>query len=245
MFGFRAALIAKLTGVGTGAKRAARMVPIQDTRRNRGLLDAAATSTLCVALAVAAGVVPGPGATTTVRSTSGESALALGLAPSDQTDATDLAADAGQAAATPESTVTTTPAATPSPTASTGVAPPPPVTAAPAPGVTNPAPAPNAPPPSPPPVPRRQPTSSEVQQAINGMRQFVQTIFTPSHAQVNDLGDKVCTAFDQGQTAEQVKATGLQMVSKLPFTTVRPGADDYVVRTAVTLYCPGHAPKLG
>ncbi|MGI8759278.1 MAG: DUF732 domain-containing protein [Acidimicrobiales bacterium] len=77
------------------------------------------------------------------------------------------------------------------------------------------------------------------------MRPFVQTIFIPTHAQVNDLGNQICTAFDQGQTVEQVKATGLEMVSKVPLTTVRPGADDYVVRTAVALYCPGHASKLG
>ncbi len=84
-----------------------------------------------------------------------------------------------------------------------------------------------------------------MQQAIDGMRPFVQTIFTPTHSQVNDLGNQVCTAFDQGQTVQQVKATGLEMVSQVPFTTVRPGADDCVVRTAVTLYCPGHASKLG
>ena len=253
MFGFLAELTAKLAGVGNAAKAAVRLVPIQDTRRSRGVLGAAAASTLCVALAVAAGVVPGPGATTAVHSTSGEAALASDLIPTKPTAATDLTADAGQAAAALEATsttVTTAPAVIPSPTAPTTAAPPPPVTAAPAPEVTGgppvvAAPPPSAPAPVPGSVPRRQPSSAEVQQAIDGMRQFVQTIFTPNHAQVNDLGDKVCTAFDQGQTVEQVKATGLQMVSKVPFTTVRPGADDYVVRTAITLYCPGHAPKLG
>lgn len=93
-------------------------------------------------------------------------------------------------------------------------------------------------------VPRRQPLSAEVQQAIVGMREFVRTILTPTYAHVNDLGGKVCTAFDQGQTGEQVKATGLAMVSKVPFTTVLPGADDYVVRTAINLYCPGHLYQL-
>jgi hypothetical protein len=41
-----------------------------------------------------------------------------------------------------------------------------------------------------------------------------------------------------------VKATGLELVRKVPFTTVRPGADDYVMRTSVALYCPDHASEL-
>ncbi|CAN5188500.1 hypothetical protein BH24ACT1_BH24ACT1_09170 [soil metagenome] len=84
-----------------------------------------------------------------------------------------------------------------------------------------------------------------MQQALDGIRPFVQTVFPLTHAHVNDLGNQVCTALDQGQTVEQVKATGLAKVRKVPFTNVLPGADDYVVRTAITLYCPGHAPKLG
>jgi hypothetical protein len=52
----------------------------------------------------------------------------------------------------------------------------------------------------------------------------------------------VCTAFDQGQTFAQVKATGLSMVSA--YVPVSAAAADYAVRTAVALYCPAYASKL-
>jgi len=93
-------------------------------------------------------------------------------------------------------------------------------------------------------VPRRVPTAAEVQQAIATLPQYVSTILKPSPAQVDQLGDQVCTAFDQGQTFSQVKDTGLRMVTQLPLTSVKPGGADWVVRTTVTLYCPGHADKL-
>ncbi|MBW3646059.1 MAG: hypothetical protein KY441_11220 [Actinobacteria bacterium] len=67
----------------------------------------------------------------------------------------------------------------------------------------------------------------------------------PTHAQVAELGDKICTAFDEGQSAAQVKATGAQLVKKVPFATLLRGGDDYILRTGVALYCPGHAPRLG
>jgi hypothetical protein len=93
-------------------------------------------------------------------------------------------------------------------------------------------------------VARRVPSAAEVQAAITALPQYVHSILTPTAAQVAQLGDAVCTAFDQGQTFAQVKATGLSLVTKVPLTTILPGGADWVVRTAVNLYCPGYASKL-
>ncbi|HJV08525.1 MAG TPA: hypothetical protein VJ653_02565, partial [Acidimicrobiales bacterium] len=60
--------------------------------------------------------------------------------------------------------------------------------------------------------------------------------------QIDQAGDQVCTAFDNGQTFAQVKATGLSMIPaqvSVPLSTA-----DWAVRQAVALYCPGHANKL-
>jgi hypothetical protein len=99
-----------------------------------------------------------------------------------------------------------------------------------------------------PPVPvgvaRVVPSAAQVQQAIASLPNYVHSILSPSPAQVAQLGDKVCTMLDQGQTFAQVKATGLQMVTQVPLTTVLPGGADWVVRTVVNLYCPGHSSKL-
>lgn len=93
-------------------------------------------------------------------------------------------------------------------------------------------------------APRTVPTPAQVQSAIAGITGLVQLPFffqvTPAH--VAQVGDQVCTAFDQGQTFAQVKATGLSMVSA--YVTVSPAAADYAVRTAVALYCPAYASKL-
>jgi len=93
-------------------------------------------------------------------------------------------------------------------------------------------------------VARRVPSAAEVQQAIATLPQYVRSLLSPSPAQVAQLGDKVCGMFDSGQSFAQVKATGLQMVTQVPLTTVLPGGADWVVRTVVTLYCPGHLSKL-
>jgi hypothetical protein len=89
--------------------------------------------------------------------------------------------------------------------------------------------------------PRRQPSSAEVQQAIKGLEQYVD--FTPTPFQVAQAGDMVCDAFDEGQTFAQVKAAARAMVPSS--YEVKPGADDYVVRTAVRLYCPSYTSRLG
>jgi hypothetical protein len=91
---------------------------------------------------------------------------------------------------------------------------------------------------------RTTPSASAVSSAISGLRNYVHTPFTPSSAQVAQFGDAVCTAFDQQKTFSQVKAEILAQVKKLPFTTVTAGAADYVVKTAVSLYCPGYKSKV-
>lgn len=93
-------------------------------------------------------------------------------------------------------------------------------------------------------VARTVPTTAQVQAAIAGLQSLVPALglFPPSAAQVADIGNQVCTAFDQGQSFGQVKTTALAMV---PRTIIVPAtAPDYAVRQAVALYCPGHASKL-
>ncbi len=91
---------------------------------------------------------------------------------------------------------------------------------------------------------RTVPSAAQVQSAIQGITSLVQlplfVQITP--ANVADVGNRVCTAFDQGQSFSQVKATGLSMVSA--YVPVSDAAADYAVRTAVSLYCPGYASKL-
>ena len=92
---------------------------------------------------------------------------------------------------------------------------------------------------------RTVPSAAQVQSAIQGITGLVQLpLFfqlQPSH--VADVGNRVCTAFDQGQSFAQVKSTGLSMVSA--YVPVSDAAADYAVRKAVELYCPGYASKLG
>jgi hypothetical protein len=91
---------------------------------------------------------------------------------------------------------------------------------------------------------RTVPSSAQVQSAIQGITGLVQlplfVQITP--ANVADVGNRVCTAFDQGQSFDQVKSTGLSMVSA--YVPVSDAAADYAVRQAVQLYCPGYASKL-
>ena len=89
---------------------------------------------------------------------------------------------------------------------------------------------------------RRNPTSAEVNGAIASLRSYLP--LTPSEAQARQLGTMVCDAFDAGQSYAQVKATALQQVSQIPFVTVTPAAADAILKTAVQLFCPGHASKL-
>lgn len=208
--------------------------------------------TLGTAVAAVVGIVPRAGQTTDAR--------IAGVADVAELDReAERAPDAPPPAAAAVTVETAAPVTSTVPT----IAPPtttiPPVTTEPetaaaglGPAVSDAAPAPFSPPALP---ARRVPTPAEVQQAIRGMERFVTfksgllgllaDVPTPTAAQVDELGDKACTAFDQGQTVEQVKATGLTMASDNPWVTISEAGADYVVRTAVALYCPGHVDKLG
>jgi hypothetical protein len=190
------------------------------------LVGAAAATTFCTAVASVIGIVPRFAEETSVR-TSG-TAVAAELAWMDREAEVVQELLPAEAAPTTTTTVVAVPA-----TEST-VAPP---TTAVAPRIVETAP--EAPVPEPvaaevvpvvEPVAalpaRRVPSPAEVQQAIRGMEQFVTfksglfgliaEVPTPTVAQVNELGDKVCTAFDEGQTVEQVKASGMAMAADNP-----------------------------
>ncbi len=92
-------------------------------------------------------------------------------------------------------------------------------------------------------VARTQPSIAAVEAAIQGLKPYVHTLLTPSVAQVDKLGNEVCTAFDQGNTSSQVEAAVTQRLNQLPLTEVLPGAGAYVVDTSISLYCPGYGSK--
>ncbi len=228
---------------------------VANTRRSRSALGAVAALTLTLGLGAVAGVVPRAGDATTVHVADARSfTIDENLAQPAETVAPPptIPMTVPATTAPPRRLGSTVPErqleAPPAP--ATPPAPEPPVEprqpAEPPPEVVVPAPVP-APPPAPTTVPRRQPTSAEIDQAIAGLRPYVRSLLpiNPTHAQVAELGDKICTAFDEGQSAAQVKATGAQLVKKVPFATLLQGGDDYILRTGVALYCPGHAPRLG
>jgi hypothetical protein len=113
------------------------------------------------------------------------------------------------------------------------------------PGATTPTAAPRPHPTKPKLAARTSPSSSAVQAAIQGLKKYVHSVLTPTPSQVAEFGDMVCSAYDKNETTKQIEATILQKVKALPFTTILPGAADYVVRTAVALYCPGYKSRLG
>jgi hypothetical protein len=221
---------------------------MQDTPRNRWLLAGLAGVTLALGVAVSAGAVPRPGDDGNVRTVAASSSIEpVAGAPARQPGDTGAAGSAPTTAppttVAPATTVAKAPAATTPTTKPRTVTTPAPAAKAAAPAataapVTTPAPA------APAKAARRVPSASEVQSAISQLPQYVHSILTPSPAQVAQLGDQVCTAFDNGQTFAQVKATGLSMVTQVPLTTVLPGGADWVVKTVVNLYCPGYASKL-
>lgn len=214
----------------------------ENSARSRRLLGAVTASVFGLGMGALVGVVPGAGDVTTVRTAD---AQPPGM---DETVVVpvETVPDATTTVVTPVTEAAPVADTTLEPAPEPAVEPPPP---APRPEVVE-APvavAPPAPPPGPVPVPRRQPSAAEVDRAIAGVRPYVRSLLpvNPTHAQVAELGDKICTAFDQGQTLAQVKATGAELVKKVPFATLLAGGDDYIVRTGVALYCPGHADKLG
>lgn len=216
------------------------------------LVGVVAATTFCTAVAAVVGIVPRVEDTTSVRT-----AAAAELAPSDRESQT--VQDVAPPVIVPTTVGTVVPVVTPETTVA------PKTTTAPRQVVAEPEPAQRGADPvveevapvvaSAPALPaRRVPSPAEVQQAIRGMEKYVTfksgligllvDVPTPTAKQINKLGDKVCTAFDEGQTLEQVKATGLAMAADNPWVTISGAGPDYVVSTGVTLYCPGHADKL-
>ena len=208
------------------------------------LLAAAAGATFSLAVGVGVGAVPHPGD----AKLSAASASATALEPTFDPAHTRQPSTSEPTTSTTSTTVapaTTTPPTTAAPKVTT-----PPTTKAARPATTV-APAPVAPPAAAPvttvpaKAPRRTPSAAEVQGAINGLKQQVGGILlliSPTPAQIAQAGDQICTAFDNGQTFAQVKATGLSMI---PATVaVSPATLDWAVRTAVSMYCPAYASKL-
>lgn len=213
-----------------------------DTRLNRRVLAGIAGVTLALGVAVSAGALPQPGADGKGATIAAAKIDELAAAPARQPG--DVAAEAPATTVAP----TTVPLTTAAPVKTTPTTKAPvkttPTTKAPTATVSPAAAATPAAVAAPTKAARRVPSAAEVNQAIATLPQYVSTIFTPTPAQVAQLGDQVCTAFDQGQTFAQVKATGLSMVTQVPLTTVKPGGADWVVRTVVAMYCPGYASKL-
>lgn len=93
-------------------------------------------------------------------------------------------------------------------------------------------------------VPRRQPTNTEVSKAISQLHSLV-PFFTPSAADVADVGNQVCTAFDQGKTFSQVKSKALDMVGAGSYSWLIPSSvPTSAIRTLVSLYCPAYSSKV-
>ena len=203
----------------------------ESTKRNVSLIGAGAALTFCLAGGAAAGVVPMAGSSSDSSRSAAVSVDVVGPAAAPETQAP-------PSTAPPPTTVPTTapPATAPPPTATRRA---PRTTAAPAQAAPTPAPAPagTAAPALP---PRMNPTSAQVRAAISSLGLPV----TPSDAQARQFGDSVCDAFDAGQTFAQVKAGALQAASQIPFVRVSSAAVDSAVRSAVNLFCPGHASKL-
>ncbi|MFN2609111.1 MAG: hypothetical protein ABR511_14660 [Acidimicrobiales bacterium] len=93
-------------------------------------------------------------------------------------------------------------------------------------------------------APRLNPSSAQVQAAMNALKARNPLYGSLTEAQARQFANQVCSAFDAGQTAAQVQATAQAAASKVPLMAV-PAADvRYAVRTAVQLFCPGYLPKL-
>lgn len=217
-----------------------------NTSLTRRVLGGVVGVNLTLALAVSAGAVPRPGDDVHTAAATQVEELAAPAAR----QAGDVAAQAAQVAKAPVLTPTT---AAPATTVAKPKVTTPPTTKAPkvaaAPKAAAPAPAVTAAPAAPAPaavtkVARRVPTAAEIQAVITRLKKDIPilTFVTISPAQIDQAGDQVCTAFDNGQTFAQVKATGLSMIPSS--VTVPAATADWAVRQAVALYCPGHANKL-
>ena len=94
------------------------------------------------------------------------------------------------------------------------------------------------------PAPRTTPTSEQLADVIAQVKERIPMTFQPNGSHVLAFGDAVCTAFDQGKSAPQVKALVLQAASQLPAITVSQATAAFAVGTAVDLFCPGYAARL-
>lgn len=221
------------------------------------LVGAATATTFCTAVASVMGIVPRASEPAGVRSTGADDATELawmGREPEDLSDLAPLEVVLTEVPVAPVAT-TQTPVAPPTTATTTAALPavvePVPAAPAPEPLVAEPEPVAMSTPALP---PRRVPSPAEVQQAIRGMERFVKfksglfgllaDVPSPTVRQVNELGSKVCTAFDEAQTLEQVKSAGLAMAADNPWVTISPAGAQYVVETSVALYCPGHGGSL-
>jgi hypothetical protein len=202
----------------------------ENTVRNRSFVGGAAGLTFALALGVAAGILPQAGDHGSQGELSAASAApTVPVAAPEAPPATEAPAPAPEAAPAPAPTTRATSAPRP---AAEESAPEPQAEAASAPAAA-----------APTGVARTSPSSAQIQAAIAGFHQRI-PLFTPTAAQVNDFGNQVCTAFDQGQSYAQVKATGLSMVTKYPFVSITSADADWMIHTAVSMYCPGHAGSL-
>ena len=208
-----------------------------NTRRLLGVLAGTTGLTLALGVGASTGLVP--------KLATSESGSSDQAAPQTVTEAS----AASVVEVSPPTTVVTIPPTTVPPTTAAPKPTTPPTTRAPAPkpaAVTaaTAAPAAAAAPAAPTLAPRTVPSAAQVQQVIAGITSLVRlplfVQITPAH--VADIGNQICTAFDQGQTFAQVKATGLAKVSQ--YVQVSPAAADYAVRQGVALYCPAYASKL-
>lgn len=224
---------------------------LANTSVTRRVLGGVVGVNLALALAVSAGAVPRPGdnvhtanaaqieemaapAARQPGDTGGEAAAATAPAPA---PATQTPAPTTVPPTTVVKPAKSTPPTTKAPRAAAA-----PRTTAPAPAVTT------APvvtvPPAVTTVARRVPTPAEIQGVIAELKKRVPMLNFVSipTTKIDEIGNQVCTAFDGGQSFAQVKSTGLSM---LPAgISVPVGTDDWAVRKAVALYCPGHANKL-
>jgi len=214
---------------------------LHNSSRNRKVLAGLVGVNLALALAVSAGAVPLPGDEGKVRAASVSEVTELAPPARQPGDAARELAQAAPVAAAAQAVPTSAPTTVARPKTTA-----PPTTKAAVAKVAGATAAPAAAPTAPVKVARRTPSPAEVQATIAELKRQVGGLLllvSPTAAQLDQAGDQVCTAFDSGQSFAQVKATGLSMIPAS--ITVSPATADWAVRQAVTLYCPGHASKLG
>lgn len=88
---------------------------------------------------------------------------------------------------------------------------------------------------------RVDPTSAEVQAAIDALHQRI-PLFAPTDQQLRTFAEAVCASFDQGQTEAQVQSTVQEAVSHIQGASLSSTDADFAVRTVVQLRCPGSLP---